>query len=140
MDAAPRGVYPDTMRILFLIPFLALAACATPRQQCEANAVAPYSAALQERARISKELAQGYTYQTKYETRQTFGWCRLPKGGYYQCWDTDTQPVTRRVPVDAPKLEARLAELNKALPALRAAAAMDTEQCRVLFPEEPAKS
>ncbi len=136
MDAAANDVYCLAMRILALIPLLFLTACVTPRQQCESDAVAPYRAALQERARISKDLARGFTFQTRFERRQRFGWCGLPNGAVYQCWDTDTQPVTRRVPIDATGIRARLATLDDSLPELRSAAAKDTGQCRALYPEE----
>ncbi len=140
MDVARRGVYRFGMRNLILIPLLLLAACATPREQCESDAATPYRAALQERARIAKDLAKGYTFETKFEERRRFGWCGLPHGGFYGCWDSDAQPVTRRVPVDRAKIEARLAELDATLPELRQMAGTDTLQCRRLYPEEPAKS
>ncbi|MGY9049319.1 hypothetical protein P775_21475 [Puniceibacterium antarcticum] len=124
------------MRILFLIPLLALAACGTPRERCESDAAAPYRAALQERARIAEDLARGYVFQTRFEQRRTFGWCGLPSGGFYQCWETDTQPVTRRVPLDTAVAQARMSELNTTLPFLRTAAEADTGQCQALYPAE----
>ncbi|WP_246107411.1 excinuclease ABC subunit B [Puniceibacterium confluentis] len=137
MDAAPGGVYRDVMRPIALISLLALAACATPRQQCEADAAAPYRAALQERARLSSDLARGFTYNTRFERRERFGLCRGRYGAAYHCWQTDTQPVTRRVPVDSAALQARLSALDSALPGLRHAAAQDTSQCRALYPAAP---
>lgn len=102
--------------------------------------MAPYRAALQERARLANDLARGYVFETKFETRRTFGWCNTSTGRLYQCWETETQPVTRRVPIDAPKVEARLAALTASLPALRKAATTDIAQCVTLYPEGPAQS
>ena len=128
------------MRIIALVPVLLLAACATPRERCEADAAAPYRAALNERAQIARDIARGYVFQTRFEQRTRFGWCGLPGAGLTQCWDTDTQPVTRRVPINEQVLRARLAKLDAALPDLRNAASLDTGQCRALYPAEPAPS
>jgi hypothetical protein len=140
MDATISREYRDLMRIFAIIPLLIVAACATPREQCESDAATPYRAALQERARLASDLAKGYTFQTRFEQRRRFGRCGLPHGGFYSCWETDLQPVTRRVPVNTGKLEARLAELDSALPDLRQTAGADTLQCRSLYPEDPSET
>ncbi|EIE52885.1 excinuclease ABC subunit B [Salipiger aestuarii] len=127
------------MRHALAIPVLALlmlAACATPREACLTDAAAPWRSAMRESERIAKDLARGYTFETKFERRRVYGTCRTSEGHRYSCWDTQTEPVTRRVPVDRAALTTRLAELQQALPALRAAANTDAAQCRATYPEE----
>ena len=126
------------MRHAFPIPVFALlllAACATPREACLNDAAAPWRSAMRERERIAADLARGYTFETDFERRRVYATCRTSKGHPYGCWDTITEPVTRRVPVDRPALTARLDELTRALPALRAEAQTDAAQCRASYPE-----
>ncbi|EAU45511.1 hypothetical protein [Salipiger bermudensis] len=118
-----------------LIGLLALSACATPREACIRDAAAPWRSAVSERSRIAQDLARGYTYKTEFRQVERQRWCRSG-GGIYPCWTTDTQPVTRRIPVDAEALQARDAELAKAIPALRKAAETDVAQCQATYPEE----
>ena len=89
----------------------------------------------EERARIARDLARGYTFETEFERVTRYRICRANKDTVYPCWETDMQPVTKRVPVDAEALQARDAELARALPGLRATAERDTAQCRILYPE-----
>ena len=89
-----------------LIGLLALSACATPREACIRDAAAPWRSAVAERERIAQDLARGYTYETEFQRVERQRWCRSG-GGIYPCWTTDTQPMTRRVPVDAEALRAR---------------------------------
>ncbi|MCR8546374.1 excinuclease ABC subunit B [Salipiger sp. P9] len=128
------------MRPLFAIPLLGLmllAACATPQDRCLRDAAAPWRAALQERERIAKDLARGFTYETRFVRVTRFRWCSDGQGRMYPCWDDDMQPETRRIPVDAAALRARDAELARALPGLRRAAEADMAQCRLTYPETP---
>lgn len=122
------------MTLSLLLSAAVLSAC-SPRQQCLSDAASPYRAALREQARISEDLARGYTFKTRFEPvrRQTL--CRGPAHVALPCWDWDSQPVTRKVPVDTAALARRQAEIAAILPALRAAAAKDTAQCQALYPE-----
>ncbi|MBY6002627.1 excinuclease ABC subunit B [Salipiger bermudensis] len=118
-----------------LIGLLALTACATPREACIRDAAAPWRGAVAERERIAQDLARGYTFKTEFERVERQRWCRNG-AALYPCWTTDTQPVTRRIPVDAEALRARDAELAAAIPALRSAAEADVRQCQATYPEE----
>ena len=118
-----------------LIGLLALSACATPREACIRDAAAPWRSAVAERERIAQDLARGYTYETEFQRVERQRWCRSG-GGIYPCWITDTQPMTRRVPVDAEALRARDAELAKAIPARRKSAEADVALCQATYPEE----
>lgn len=111
-----------------------LAACTTPREACLDAATGPWRSAMKERERIAADLARGYTFETRYERRRVLATCRGPAGGRYTCWDTLTEPVTRREPVDRAALLARDAELQRVLPALRSEASRDTAQCRATYP------
>lgn len=114
---------------------LLLAACATPLERCLKDASGPWRAALKERERIAEDLERGFTYETKFEERTRFRWCASGTGHLYPCWESDAQPVTRRVPVDADALRARDAELARALPELRRTAERDSAQCYATYPE-----
>jgi hypothetical protein len=120
-----------------MVPFLlTLAACATPQERCINDAAAPYRAALKERAEISQALAKGFVYQTEFETRRVFTQCRVGKDRFVPCWDRETVPVTKRIPVDRDALRARDAQLARDLPSLERAANRGTQACVDAFPSE----
>lgn len=126
------------MRPIIAIPLaglLLLSACATPLERCLTDAAGPWRSALNERERIAKDLARGFTYETEFEKVTRFRWCGDKSGRRFPCWETDTQPVTKRVPVDEAALRARDAELARALPGLRRAAETDMAQCRATYPD-----
>jgi len=119
-----------------LVPILLLlAACATPQERCINDAAAPYRAALKERAEIAKSLARGVDIVTEYETRRVFTRCETKEGGWVPCWDRETYPVTRRIPVDLAALKARDAQLARDLPRLERAAERGAAACLQAFPE-----
>ncbi len=123
----------------YLIPiFLLLAACATPQERCINDAAAPYRAALKERAEIAKSLSRGFDFVTEYETRRVFTRCKTPKGGWVPCWDRETYPVTRRIPVDRAVLQSRDAQLARDLPGLERAAERGAAACLKALPAEDA--
>ena len=126
------------IRSFSLCALLALGACATPREQCESDAAAPYRAALSEQADNARDLARGYVFKTRFEERVRRRACPIPGGGFYPCFERDLQPVTRKAPNDAPALRARQAELARILPQLRKTAGRDVAQCRALYPVEEA--
>lgn len=119
-------------------PFLllVLAACATPQERCINDAAAPYRAALKERAEIAKSLSRGFDYVTEYETRRVFTQCKMPDGNWIPCWDRETVPVTRRVPVDRTALQTRDAQLARDLPGLERAAQSGAAACIEALPAE----
>lgn len=123
------------MRASLLLLLLVLTACGTPQERCVRDAAAPYRVALKERQRIAQDLSRGFTYETEFERVERFTWCRGPKGSAYPCWETDMEPVTRRVPVDRAVLRARDADLARSLPTLRSDAQQGTAECRIAFPE-----
>nr|WP_283254924.1 excinuclease ABC subunit B [Marivita sp. GX14005] len=119
------------------LPCLALlAACATPQERCINDAAAPYRAALKERAEIAETLARGFDYVTEFRTRRVFTRCHRADGGFVPCWDRETYPVTRRVPIDRAVLTARDAQLARDLPALEKAAQRGADACLAAFPPE----
>lgn len=120
-----------------LVPlFLLLAACATPQERCINDAAAPYRAALKERSEIAKSLARGFDYVTEFETRRVFTNCKTKDGGFIPCWDRETVPVTRRVPIDRKALETRDAQLARDLPGLQRAAERGAAACIEALPVE----
>ncbi|MCA0993949.1 excinuclease ABC subunit B [Alloyangia pacifica] len=124
------------MRMWFLIPLVALAACGTPYERCNRDAAEPYRDALDERARIAKDLARGFTYSTDWETRMRWDVCGSYNGRLHYCWRRDTEPVTRRVPINAEALRTRDAEIEQQLPQLRHEAAQAQAICRQRYPVE----
>lgn len=124
------------MRFLFAIPVLLLAGCATPQERCINEAAAPYRAALKERAEISEALARGFVYETEFERRRVFRNCWYGHGRVLPCWDTETYPVTRRVPIDRGALQRRDKQLARDLPGLQRAAERGAAACAKAFQEE----
>ncbi|WP_292289726.1 excinuclease ABC subunit B [Marivita sp.] len=125
------------MRVLIPI-FVLLAACATPQERCINDAAGPYRAALKERADIARSLSRGFDTVTEYETRRVFTRCKVAEDKFVPCWDRETYPVTRRVPVDRAALQARDAQLARDLPGLERAAERGTAACLQAFPEDEA--
>ena len=120
-----------------VIPFLlVLAACATPLERCINDAAAPYRAALKERAEIAQALSRGFVYQTEFETRRVFTTCKLGENTFVPCWDRETIPVTKRIPIDRAALEKRDAQLARDLPALERAANLGAQACLEAFPPD----
>ncbi|WP_353475392.1 excinuclease ABC subunit B [Salipiger sp. H15] len=124
------------MRRLLLISLLGLAACGTPYERCNRDAANLYSKAMQERTEIAKDLARGFTYSTDWETRMRWDVCGSHHGYLHYCWRRDTEPVTRRVPVNPEELHRRDAELEAQLPQLRRDAAAGQAECRRRYPAE----
>jgi hypothetical protein len=118
-----------------VVSLLALAGCATPSQQCQSDAAAPYRAALREQARVVQDLERGFTYKTQFEEVRRWRSCGAPFGPPYPCRDTNADTVTRKVPVDRVALGQRRDALAQSLPGLRRQAEADTLQCRALYPE-----
>lgn len=122
-----------------LIPIcLLLAACATPQERCINDAAAPYRAALKERAEIAKTLSRGFDHVTEYETQRIFTRCKTADGGWVPCWDRETVPVTRRIPIDRAALQTRDAQLARDLPGLERAAERGAAACVEAFPDKDA--
>ncbi|NDV53355.1 MULTISPECIES: excinuclease ABC subunit B [unclassified Salipiger] len=126
------------MHRFLLISCLALAACGTPYERCNREAARFYADALQEQSRISRDLARGFTYVTEWETRRRWQLCGIYHEHPHYCWRTDTEPVTRRVPVRPYELHRRLDEIGAALPQLGRDAAAGQAECRRRFPAEVA--
>ncbi|WP_226626984.1 excinuclease ABC subunit B [Alloyangia pacifica] len=124
------------MRRFLLLSLLGLAACGTPYERCTRDAARFYADALEEQSRIARDLARGYTYVTEWETRRRWQLCGAYGEHPHYCWRTDTEPVTRRVPVNAFELRRRATEIEAALPQLRRDAAAGQAECRQRFPEE----
>ncbi|WP_166416806.1 hypothetical protein [Cochlodiniinecator piscidefendens] len=81
------------MRYIFIIPVLALAACATPREQCIQNATQDLRVldTLIEQTELNIE--RGYGVETRLETNYRFEYCASPARGYRFC----NRPVLERV-------------------------------------------
>lgn len=123
--------------MLRIVPLLLLlAACATPQERCINNAAAPYRESLRERAEIARTLSRGFDYVTEFRTRRVFTRCRVKDGHYVPCWDRETYPVSRRVPIDRAALQARDAQLARDLPGLERAANRGAAACIEALPED----
>lgn len=124
------------MRALYLIPFLALAACATPQQQCISSASRNLSTVEKLIAQTRGNLARGFGVETKtklVEAKQVCG--RTPNGKKIFC----DIPVTEqeRVPValDLKAEQAKLDSLLKRRAELLRAREARIKQCIALHPK-----
>jgi hypothetical protein len=89
-------MHPKTTLIAPLILGLTLAACATPREQCEADA-GRHVKALEQAIETSEEnIARGYALRTEVKPYRRFGLC-LGDNDVLSCYRTDY--ITRETPV-----------------------------------------
>ncbi|WP_372602652.1 hypothetical protein [Actibacterium sp.] len=127
------------MRYLALALLGLLAACATPRQQCE-------NAATQERDTVGalmieteQNIARGYAIESHVETRPRFEFCYVtnPDGniGLSFCNTVEPVEVERAVAIDLDAEKAKLKSLKAKFNTLSKQADAALAQCRIAYPE-----
>ncbi|MEO1313610.1 MAG: hypothetical protein AAFV27_07005 [Pseudomonadota bacterium] len=113
------------MRYLLAFPLMALAACATPLEQCVDGAARQY-ANLQEAARIAEgNIARGYAIdrrvvpvnRVRFCTGTSFG--NRVRGGLSTCSQTDYRTIETPVPIDLAAEQRKLASTRERLSVAR---------------------
>jgi len=129
------------MRRLILLLLLPLAACATPRQQCERAATEDLRIIDALIVETGQNIARGYRLERVVTTRPRLVFCY---GGRYHphdrvgmmfCNTTETVVKERPVAIDLKAERAKLASLRQKRPEVARRAAMALAACRAEFPE-----
>ena len=124
---------------LILLPLVALAACATPREQCINDATRDTRVLSALVAETEANIARGYALTTTQEVRTIRTTCqgRNEDGSTFLFPCEEVQTIDRTVPVaiDLNAEEAKLTSLRTRLATERAAANATVSQCIATFPE-----
>ena len=124
---------------LILLPLAALAACATPREQCINAAVRDTRVLSALVAETEGNIARGYALSTEQEVRTVRTTCRGQNEDgttfLFPCEEVQTVDRTVPVAIDLNAEQAKLASLRARLAAERASADATVAQCRAIHPE-----
>lgn len=120
------------MRLALALPLLLLAACASPREQCEARALRDLRVVdrLIEDSRATLE--RGYALETVETERLRYTVCLDDDGARTFCWVRDRDSETRPVAVNLNEIRATLGSLTEKREELLVRARRDLEACRAL--------
>ena len=122
-----------------LVPLLALAACATPRQACIADATRDLGQITRQVAQAQDNIARGYAIDSRDEVRLERDTCRGETddgvGFTYECVTPRTVRVPVRVPINALAEQARLQSLLTQQAALQAQSQPAVQACIATYPE-----
>lgn len=129
------------MKRLLLVPFLVLAACGTPQQQC----ISANTRDLQVVDRLIREaegnLARGYGYETVTEYEPRWFDCTprpteaVPEPASQMCFDRVPVSVRKEVALDLNAEAAKLQSLKTKRADLSRAAETVIAQCKAKYPE-----
>ena len=124
---------------LFLLPIVALTACATPREQCINDATRETRVLSALVAETEANIARGYALTTTQEIRTVSTTCegRNEDGStfLFPCEEVQTIDQTVPVAIDLNAEAAKLETLRTRLASERAAANATVSQCIATFPE-----
>ncbi|MDO6588902.1 hypothetical protein DS901_14065 [Loktanella sp. D2R18] len=124
---------------LFILPLIALTACATPREQCinDANREVRVLTHLVNETRGN--LARGYAIAESTDVRTLVRTCRGRDANdeifTYPCNETETFTTTRPVSIDLDAEQVKLAQLERRLSQAQVNANTSISQCIAIHPE-----
>lgn len=127
------------MRTAFMIvPLVALAACATPREQC-INEVSRDTRVLSALInQTERNISRGYALEQRQDVRTVRGTCRgRNEDGtdfFFRCDETDTINTTVPVAIDLNAERAKLASLKERFAQTQPAANQAIAQCIAVHP------
>lgn len=126
-------------KFLILFPVLALAACATPQEQCLSQATRDARINATLIAQTEANLARGFGLRTEERVRERTGFCRgETESGervVTRCEKVDVRKVNVPVALDLAAERAKLRSLQQQQASLASRTQAATQQCRVLYPE-----
>ena len=126
-------------RALIILPLLALAACATPREQCISGATRDARVLGSLISETQGNLARGYALEQRQEIRTVRGSCqgRNADGStfVFSCDETETVNVSVPVAIDLNAERAKLASLQERFVQTQAASDQAIAQCIAVHPE-----
>jgi hypothetical protein len=124
---------------LIILPFLALAACATPREQCISQATRDLRVLDSLVIETQGNLARGYALAEQQEVRTVRRTCRAQNSDgstfRYPCDETETVSSTRPVAIDLNAERAKLNSLVQRQQQQRAVSDQTVAQCIAIHPE-----
>lgn len=122
-----------------LIPILALAACATPREQCLGAATRDARINAQLIAQTEANIERGFAVRTEQRVRERNRLCRgTTESGervVTRCEEVDVRRVRVPVAIDLNAERAKLASLKSERARLATRSEAAVAQCRALYPE-----
>lgn len=123
---------------LIIVPFVALAACATPREQC-INDVSRDTRVLSALInQTERNISRGYALEQRQDVRTVRGTCRgRNEDGttfLFSCDETDTFTTTVPVAIDLNAERAKLASLQERFAQIQPAANQAIAQCIAIHP------
>ena len=124
---------------LLLLPLAALAACATPQEQCISDATRELRTINRLVAETERNLARGYALETVQEVRVVDAICRgeTEDGAEFtfECEETRTVNRQRQVAIDLNAERAKLESLQQRQAQMQRQAESAVGQCQRLYPE-----
>ena len=124
---------------LLLLPLVGLAACATPREACLADATSAARINAQLIAQTEANIARGFAVERGQRVVERRGICRgVTESGEEvrsRCDKVDVIPVRRPVAIDLEAERAKLASLIKRRSELASRTDAAVAQCQRLYPE-----
>ena len=125
-------------KALMLVPLVALAACATPREQC-INEVSRDTRVLSALINLTeRNISRGYALEQRQDVRTVRGTCRgRNEDGttfLFSCDETDTFSTTVPVAIDLNAERAKLTSLQERLSQTQPAANQAIVQCIATHP------
>ncbi|WP_375254701.1 hypothetical protein [Yoonia sp.] len=124
---------------MIALPFLVLAACATPREQCIDSVTQDTRVLASLIAQSEGNLARGYAIEQRQSLRTVVGTCRgRNEDGsdfFFACDETNTITTNVPVAIDLRAEQAKLASLQQRFVAAQAASNAAVAQCIAQNPE-----
>lgn len=125
--------------VLMIVPLLALAACATPREQCISNVTRDARVLATLISETQGNLARGYALEQQQELRTVRTLCRgrdaQGNSFSFACNESETINTTVPVAIDLNAERAKLASLQERQAQAQAAADRGVAQCIAVHPE-----
>ena len=118
-----------------LIALPVLAACATPQEQCIADASRSYKQTLEAMSVAQGNIARGYAVHVQSVPYEDHDICYDKDKRPYSCTTTRYRTVETPVAIDVKAEREKLAQFSAQLPALQRNADALIAQCKVLHPE-----
>ncbi|MEL6682045.1 MAG: hypothetical protein AAFQ09_05305 [Pseudomonadota bacterium] len=124
---------------LIMMPVLALAACATPREECIADATRDTRVLSNLINQTEANLARGYAIEERQDVRTRTRTCRGKtddgESFFFPCNETDTFTTTVPVAIDLNAERAKLTSLQERLVSAKASSDQAVVQCIAIHPE-----
>jgi len=124
---------------LFILPVLALAACATPREECIADATRDTKVLSQLINETQANLARGYAIEERQDVRTLQRSCRGKNDDgstfFFPCNETETFTTTVPVAIDLRAEQAKLDSLQERFTLAQASSDQAVLQCIAIHPE-----